>query len=240
MYLSRLILNPRSRLVQRDLADCHDLHRSVMSGFPEVPAEGDARAALGVLHRLDANGRTGRLNVLVQSRVEPDWSRLANDYLLDTGGHPANPVCKEIDGSYARIADDRPFVFRLRANPTKRIKTEGASGNSKGSSKRVDLRREEDQLAWLSRKGADGGFVVISVRANPEVPNARALPGERVTGWRVPGTPERMTFGSVLFEGVLRVTDAERFRETLASGIGSGKAYGFGLLSIAAPRAVEE
>jgi CRISPR system Cascade subunit CasE len=39
---------------------------------------------------------------------------------------------------------------------------------------------------------------------------------------------------------VLRVTDAAQFRTTLASGIGSGKAYGFGLLSIAAPRALEE
>ncbi|MBX5446264.1 type I-E CRISPR-associated protein Cas6/Cse3/CasE, partial [Sphaerobacter sp.] len=33
MYLSRLILNPRSRDVRRDLADCQQLHRSVMSGF---------------------------------------------------------------------------------------------------------------------------------------------------------------------------------------------------------------
>jgi hypothetical protein len=29
------------------------------------------------------------------------------------------------------------------------------------------------------------------------------------------------------------VQDVERFRQTLISGIGSGKAYGFGLLSIA-------
>jgi CRISPR system Cascade subunit CasE len=48
-----------------------------------------------------------------------------------------------------------------------------------------------------------------------------------------------MTFGSVLFEGVLQVTDPDGFRETLATGIGSGKAYGFGLLSIAPPRALE-
>jgi len=42
-----------------------------------------------------------------------------------------------------------------------------------------------------------------------------------------------MTFGSVLFEGRLTIDDVEKFRETLAIGIGSGKAYGFGLLSIA-------
>ena len=43
----------------------------------------------------------------------------------------------------------------------------------------------------------------------------------------------RLTFASVLFEGVLEVTDAERFRQALEQGIGSAKAYGFGLLSIA-------
>jgi CRISPR system Cascade subunit CasE len=42
-----------------------------------------------------------------------------------------------------------------------------------------------------------------------------------------------MTFGSVLFEGRLAITDTEQFRATLAAGIGSGKAYGFGLLSVA-------
>jgi len=36
----------------------------------------------------------------------------------------------------------------------------------------------------------------------------------------------------VLFEGHLLVTDADRLRETLRAGIGSGKAFGFGLLSV--------
>ena len=44
-----------------------------------------------------------------------------------------------------------------------------------------------------------------------------------------------MSFGSVLFEGELIVTDVEAFRAALVKGIGSGKAYGFGLLSIARP-----
>jgi CRISPR system Cascade subunit CasE len=246
MYLSRLILNPRSRRVQRDLADCHDLHRSVMSGFPDVPADGSARAELGVLYRIDGGGRRGQLNLLVQSRTVPDWTKLPDGYLLETGGHPANPACKAIDDAYGRIEQGRSFVFRLRANPTKRIKAGGDAAHPSGASKRVDLRSEEDRLSWLKRKGEQGGFQVLSVRANPDAPevaNARVVPGERVLGWRERGGGDgrqRMTFGSVLFEGVLRVTDAAQFRTTLASGIGSGKAYGFGLLSIAAPRALEE
>jgi CRISPR system Cascade subunit CasE len=42
-----------------------------------------------------------------------------------------------------------------------------------------------------------------------------------------------MSFGNVLFDGRLQVTDAEVFRRTLTQGIGSGKAFGFGLLSVA-------
>ena len=34
MYLSRLILNPRSRRVQRELAEPYEMHRSLMKAFP--------------------------------------------------------------------------------------------------------------------------------------------------------------------------------------------------------------
>ena len=37
---------------------------------------------------------------------------------------------------------------------------------------------------------------------------------------------------SATFEGILTVTDEEKFRETLVMGIGRKKAYGFGLLTI--------
>lgn len=42
-----------------------------------------------------------------------------------------------------------------------------------------------------------------------------------------------MTFHAVRFEGYLQVTDGDRFREILKNGLGSAKAYGFGLLSLA-------
>jgi CRISPR system Cascade subunit CasE len=38
---------------------------------------------------------------------------------------------------------------------------------------------------------------------------------------------------SVQFDGVLRVTDAQKLTETIARGVGSGKGFGFGLLSLA-------
>jgi len=38
---------------------------------------------------------------------------------------------------------------------------------------------------------------------------------------------------SVLYNGLLEVTDPDLFHRALIRGIGSGKAFGFGLLSVA-------
>ena len=46
-----------------------------------------------------------------------------------------------------------------------------------------------------------------------------------------PGTS--ITHAAVRFDGVLVVTDRAAFKTTVANGIGSGKAFGLGLLSLA-------
>src|SRR5581483_7099032 len=101
------MLNAHSRDVRRDLVDCHQLHRTIMRGFTDLPADPsasrDARARLGVLFRLEQHPRTGMPSLLVQSVVEPDWRRLPGRYLLETGGEPPNPDQKSVDGVYAAI-----------------------------------------------------------------------------------------------------------------------------------------
>ena len=46
----------------------------------------------------------------------------------------------------------------------------------------------------------------------------------------------RIRMMSVTFEGVLKVTDAEKFKETLCCGIGREKAYGQGLITVVGAR----
>lgn len=50
---------------------------------------------------------------------------------------------------------------------------------------------------------------------------------------RVFGSSEPQRLGAVRFDGVLIVTDAEKLRIAVCNGIGTQKAFGFGLLSIA-------
>ena len=227
LYLSRLRLQPRHRDVQKDLSNCHALHSRILSAFPLLPTPSSPRAEMGVLYRLEEAGRFP--TVIVQSRLEPDWSRLPEGYLAS----PAE--CKRVDDKYSRINQGDRFIFRLRANPTRRIARGNTEQAERWRGKRVELQREEDQIDWLIRKGDQHGFKLLSITVRQQaVPNLRVLPNNKTHGWRQDaGGNRKLTFGSVQFEGVLEVTNRESFMQALEQGIGSGKAFGFGLLSIA-------
>ncbi len=240
MFLSRLILNPRSRHVRRDLADCQELHRTVLSVFPQAPDGTPAREHFGVLHRLDADPRTGATVLFVQSRVPPAWERLPAGYLLPGNGRIDSLSCKNVGERYAAIHAGRRLRFRLRANATEKqgtaLKSERLAGDRRNG-RRIPL-AEHELLAWLIRKGTAGGFRPVEVAArwgDVSVPAVRALRAPDVRGWRksTDGAAARLSLSPALFEGVLEVTDPERFRGVLEHGIGPAKGYGFGLLSIA-------
>src|SRR5688572_13366700 len=116
MFLSELVLNPRNRHVRQDLADCHELHRTILRGFGDTERSqaGGAREQFGVLYRVEPEARGGAVRVLVQSQVQPDWAPLAStlpDYFL------TQPDAKTIDRAIAGITIGQELVFRLRANP---------------------------------------------------------------------------------------------------------------------------
>jgi len=224
LYLSQLIVDGRCREARHDLGDCHALHQRVLMGFPDVAGSVAARERFGVLYRSEP--MDGGARILVQSRDRPDWSRLPAGYLRGPALGP-----KRVDETYERIAVGQELVFRLRANPTRRIAERNTTQAARWRGKRVDVRGEHEQVAWLRRKGEAAGFVLLEVRAKGGVADTRTLgTAERVRGR---SDDHQLTFRSVVFEGRLRVTDAGQFRDALETGIGSGKSFGFGLLSIA-------
>ncbi len=215
MYLSRLILNPRSRRVQKEVAAPYQMHRSIMRAFPHRLGEGDER----VLFRLEA-GRNGALTLLVQSWTLPDWSYLAEPkspgYLLSVG--EPNPAVKSFN---LNLSAGQVLAFRLRANPTIKCKFDN------GDHKRVGIYDEGKQIEWLRRKGERGGFRVLSARTGDQ---------DMVNGIiRRDEARHKLNLLAVQFDGLLQVTDPDRLRETVQRGIGSGKGLGFGLLSLARP-----
>lgn len=254
VYLTRMVLNPRSRAVWNDLGNLQQLHRTVCSAFP--PIENDPglkehekrkpRGEYNLLHRIDIEPKGGLAVLFVQSSTKPDWSSLRDGYAEEI-------KCKTVHEQYAKIENGMKLLFRLHANPTKRIgknfqlddkyqrldekKREEFTlkFRDERTRRRVSLNGDEERIDWLKRKGAGAGFRLATIKVKDSVPNVRYA-GEPKIKARKKRDEDPMTFGSVVFEGVLEVTDAKIFREALVKGIGTGKAYGFGLLSIAPVR----
>jgi len=210
MYLSRLILDPRSRRTQAELADPYQMHRTLMAAFPEDLPDNER-----MLYRVDTDRHTGVPTVLVQSQNQPDWSFIEDDsrYLLQRKP-VSNPDCKRVN---VHVEKGQLLAFRLRANPI--VKRNG---------RRIGLYDEQEQLQWLQRKGADGGFRVVTVTI--------VVQGMQDTEKVANDDKMQIRHYAARFDGQLQVTAPERFRETLESGIGPAKAFGFGLLSVAPVR----
>lgn len=221
VYLSRLLLNPQSRQVYRELAQPYQMHRTMMHAFPDSSREGP-HSGSRVLFRVDHERDTNRISVLVQSEVEPDWTEVQQipRYLLSP------PETKALGSVYKRLSNGDRLNFRLRANPTKRL----AKGGEDRPGKRVGIYREDEQLAWLRAKCASEthplGFVPVDVMVLGEDMKHGSKTDTQ-------GVKHQLQHASALFQGILEITDPEVFREALRNGIGSGKAFGFGLLSLA-------
>jgi CRISPR system Cascade subunit CasE len=226
MYLTRGFLNPASRLVRADLADAASLHRTVMRAFPEQ-AGASPRKQHGVLHRVDEDPRRGRFVLFVQSAVAPDFTRVEPGYFLDLGGEQQldfpgpieNPAVRAVDDERARLSAGERFAFRLKANTTKKIPKLDPAGARTKNGTRVPVKGDDARLAWLSRHAKGAGFRVEEVRISEVRPHSA-------------GRARGLTFAGAVFEGILVVAEADEFREALAGGIGPGKAFGFGLLSV--------
>ncbi|HLJ56867.1 MAG TPA: type I-E CRISPR-associated protein Cas6/Cse3/CasE [Chthonomonadaceae bacterium] len=224
MFLSELTLNSRHRGTYRLLADIYAQHRFVMSAFPD---EGDAdneegaRSRDGVLYRIDAMA-DGRLKALVQSSVEPDWSR--------TGARHPGVICQERQARDRReFCAGETYRFRLRANPTICRVNRDEAGLP--HPKREGVFTETGQLEWLARAAERNGFAVDTeaVLVTPLGKREGFKPSDRPGGRH-----QAITAYAVDFDGKLTVREPDQFAHAVRDGIGRAKAWGCGLLSVIA------
>jgi CRISPR system Cascade subunit CasE len=190
--------------------DVYQMHRTLLQAYPDKADGGSG----SVLWRLDTDRRTGISCVLVQSSKEPNWQKLTGQYPEYLVAQTAEdiPSLQSKPLPELRFRTGQCLAFRLRANPT--IKRDGT---------RHGLLTEEEQAAWLYRKAEANGFRAVNVLITPESPRESSKKEGR-----------RMKFVSTLYEGRLVVAEPDAFLEkAIESGIGSAKAFGFGLLSVA-------
>jgi CRISPR system Cascade subunit CasE len=203
MHLTRLRLDPRNALARRDLADPYDMHRTLVRAFVRDEAQIPPR----FLWRLEAGDAWTQPVVLVQSAHAADWSFLSQLPRYLQLGEP--PQTKTFDPGQLLEAGSR-YRFRLAANPT--VSRAG---------KRHGLVGEDAQLDWLGRQCERGGFgVEVALVSGSQTLHSRK-------------GPMRVSLLRVCFEGTLQVRDVSALSNTLQAGVGPGKAFGCGLLSIA-------
>ncbi len=226
MYLSELTLDPWRRDVASLLADSYALHRRLLCAFPEAANGGCGR----VLFRTELAGPP---RLLVQSEKRPDWHTLG---ALLTG-------CRGPKEWQPQFTVGQTLRFRLRANMT--VKQDGKRRVLHGASAEETRAR---QAAWLARKGGLHGFALVPVPQGvdwydpfAEEPNAapsevRLVPLPVCQGFKPlaeGGSVRPIAHTAVDCDGLLRVTDPTAFAEAVRAGLGPGKAFGMGLLSLA-------
>jgi len=251
MYLSQLLIdigdNPdRPRPGRTWLRNIYHVHQRLCMAFPSAPrASHDpdflqpfkpedfdkhvhvARAKdAGFLFRIDPH-LGGRVMILLQSAAEPDW-----DYAFHNASYllAAPPEMRLLDPSFAL---SERLKFRILANPVRRVSprsldAKGRPLDKKWIGKRVPVPHNKLE-EWLTRKADNSGFHVERFTAIQ--PGYVYMKGSQADP-RSSGDKGNRLF-SARFEGILEVTDADAFYETLVSGIGPAKAFGFGLLSVA-------
>jgi CRISPR system Cascade subunit CasE len=204
-YLTQVTLDFATAAKLR-LHDNYDWHKAVWQAFPG--RDGEPR---DFLTRLDRRREGFRLLIVSPAApTRPDWCP----------PDPESWKTRPIPETY--FARGR-YIFNLCANTTKKVTKLAADGSPTKNGKRVPLHEREELVAWLKRKGEQGGFTADEATLRTFSRGREYFEKNGQTGLH----------SAVEFQGVLAVTDPARFHETFTRGVGPAKAFGFGLLVIA-------
>lgn len=200
MFLSKVEMDLSSLRVRSALQDCQKMHRMITGFF------GTSREAGNILYRCRLKGTSVQL--YIYSSVPMDRT------CIIPGVHIVGE--KDVTNWLDNMCNGDTFDFQVLAFPAKKIAIEGA----KNSRRRV-LRDPDERMNWLIRKGKQGGFQII---------HATESAGRRIYGVHSSERGGRMFIDSYCYSGRLLIIDADAFRGVVSQGIGSGRAYGLGML----------
>ena len=203
MYLSRILLDTANRNTLRALTAPQKLHGALESSF--------SGARERRLWRID--NLNGGLYILLLSEEKPELSAFCRQFCRTAD----DAQTKQYDRLLARITAGSTWHFRLTANPVKSQKME----NNRG--KVLAHITTDYQKEWLLTHCEKHGFRLSE--DSFDVTQSKWYQFYK-------SDRNRVSLLAVTFEGTLEVTDAELFRQALCAGIGRGKAYGLGMLTV--------
>lgn len=171
MYLTKIDLIPQQRGIRQALGDCQQLHQMIMGLF-----ESDRKSS-GVIYRV----REDRYALAIYLYS----NRPANRERLLPGMHFSGE--RDLTPWLNAMQEGQIWRFDLLASPTKKV----AQKNGKNSQRRI-LRTLEERCTWLTRKGEQNGFRLLS---------CQELEGSQLTGRHVPARGGRDVSGSISLSG---------------------------------------
>lgn len=153
----------------------------------------------------------GKKYILIVSETVPDLGDFVKQF-----GNAGEYETKDYLPLLNRISDGGKWQFRLTANPVV----------AKSHGKIMAHVTPEYQKKWLESRAEKLGFALKD--AEFQTVQSKWYDFRKRNG----ADSAHIRLLSVTFEGILTVTNADRFRETLCSGIGREKAYGQGMLTV--------
>ncbi|MEU8764277.1 type I-E CRISPR-associated protein Cas6/Cse3/CasE [Streptomyces sp. NPDC048659] len=213
VWLTRITPDPRSRDARRDTRDAVGTHRRLMSLFPDN-AGPDPRARFGILYRTDDT--PGGPQLLVQSTQEPDLTQLPTGY--------GTALTRPLDTLLDALRPGLTVRYRCAASA---IRKPGATTRAAYNLPAVVPLTGTAADEWWTRQADTAGLKVLTLHSQP----LDAAQGMR--GTRGSGAEQRIRHTRTRFDGTAVIIDPDTLRTKITDGIGRGKAYGCGLLSIA-------
>lgn len=186
------------------ITDPYSLHRVVYSLYEDVRTQEDKNAsqASGLLYADQGGDVNGRRILLLADRLPKDC--------ID--GEFGQIQSKEIAPGF--LDYDR-YRFKVTMNPTRR---ENASG------KLVPVKGREAIAAWFTERATKNwGFSVA--------PQSLQVDSTTVQSFKAKND-HQITLAQAQLQGILLVTDPDKFKTSFGQGIGRGRAFGCGLLQI--------
>ncbi|WP_335937021.1 type I-E CRISPR-associated protein Cas6/Cse3/CasE [Streptomyces sp. PTD5-9] len=208
--IARIRLNPYSREVQRDLRDAAEMHRTIMRMVPDGLGECPRRQA-GLLYRIDETDTASTL--LVQAH-QLDPARLPAEY--------GQADIKSLAPMFTALRNGIAVRYRIVLTPSKR---ERLSLNEKGKRGRIVPLAGADADQWWLRRAGEAGLQ-LHVLTPTSLQPARSRQEDA----------RRIRHNLIRYDGHATVTDPDALRTAILHGIGRGKPYGAGLLSLSPVR----
>lgn len=205
MYLSRVKLNLAKRETMIALSAPQRFHGAVERSI----------AVTGERHLWRLDSLKDQTYMLILSATKPDLSGVQSQFGYDLDATSAQTVV--YDKLLERVTEGSKWHFRLVANPVRSV------FRAEGRGKVMNHLTVDQQQAWLLQRSSTLGFSLVD--------GEFAVVGSKWHKFQKKDK-NRVSILAVAFEGVLTVTNVELFRQALLNGIGRGKAYGLGLLTI--------